>query len=117
MILRHGKVISEGWWQPYRSDFKHTMYSTSKSFTATAIGFAVTEKLLTVDDKVVSFFPNDLPAIVSPYLADLKISDLLTMSVGHEKENSSMATKENWVKEFLATPIKFQPGTKFLYNS
>ncbi|MFN8354072.1 MAG: ChbG/HpnK family deacetylase [Spirosomataceae bacterium] len=118
MVLRHGKVVAEGWWNPYRSDLKHTLYSTSKSFTATAIGFAVSEKKITVDDKVVSFFPNDLPAVVSPYLAELRIKDLLTMSVGHEKENFAMlGTSNNWVKEFLATPIKFQPGSKFLYNS
>jgi CubicO group peptidase (beta-lactamase class C family)/predicted glycoside hydrolase/deacetylase ChbG (UPF0249 family) len=118
MILRHGKVISEGWWNPYRPDLKHTLYSCSKSFTATAIGFAVTEKLITVDDKVTTFFPNDLPQTISPFLANLKIKDLLSMSVGHEKENSTLvATSDNWVKAFLATPIKYEPGTKFLYNS
>ena len=41
MILRHGKVVAEGWWKPYSADLKHTMYSVSKSFTATAVGFAV----------------------------------------------------------------------------
>src|SRR5690348_11329323 len=46
MILRHGKVIAEGWWKPYRSDLKHTLYSLSKSFTSTAVGFAVSEKRL-----------------------------------------------------------------------
>src|SRR3982750_4840625 len=61
MLLRHGKVIAEGWWNPYRADLKHTLYSCSKSFTATAIGFAVEEKKLSLDDKVISFFPNDLP--------------------------------------------------------
>ena len=34
MLLRHGKVIAEGWWNPYRADLKHTLYSCSKSFTA-----------------------------------------------------------------------------------
>ena len=118
MILRHGKVVSEGWWNPYRNDLKHTLYSCSKSFTATAIGFAVSERKLTVNDKVISFFPEDLPDQISPNLAELKIKDLLSMSVGHEKEPSSIiATSDNWVKEFLNTPIKYQPGTKFLYNS
>jgi CubicO group peptidase (beta-lactamase class C family)/predicted glycoside hydrolase/deacetylase ChbG (UPF0249 family) len=118
MILRHGKVVSEGWWSPYRADLKHTLYSCSKSFVATAVGFAVAEKLITVDDKVVSFFPNDLPETISPFLAELKIKDLLSMTVGHEKENSTLiATNDNWIKAFLATPIKYQPGTKFLYNS
>ena len=60
MLVRHGKVIAESWWNPYKNDLKHTMYSCSKSFTATAVGFAVAEKKLTVDDKVISFFPNDV---------------------------------------------------------
>ncbi len=118
MILRHGKVVSEGWWNPYRNDLKHTLYSTSKSFTASAIGFAVSEGKLTVNDKVISFFPDDLPATISPNLAALKVKDLLSMSVGHEKEPSTIiATSDNWVKNFLNIPIKYQPGTKFLYNS
>ena len=118
MILRHGKVVSEGWWNPYRNDLKHTLYSTSKSFTASAVGFAVSEGKLTVNDNVISFFPDDLPAVISPNLAALKVKDLLSMSVGHEKEPSNIiATSDNWVKDFLNTPIKYQPGTKFLYNS
>ena len=44
MILRHGKVIAEGWWNPYRPDLKHTLYSLSKSFTSTAVGFAMQKK-------------------------------------------------------------------------
>src|SRR5262245_50209060 len=43
MVLRHGKVIAEGWWKPYSADLKHTMYSVSKTFTSTAVGFAVAE--------------------------------------------------------------------------
>jgi CubicO group peptidase (beta-lactamase class C family)/predicted glycoside hydrolase/deacetylase ChbG (UPF0249 family) len=120
MILRHGKVISEGWWNPFRSDLSHTMYSTSKSFTATAIGFLVAENKLTVNDKVVSFFPESVPEnsnTSNPLLAELRIKDLLSMSVGHEKENSPIMITEDWVKEFLKTPIKYQPGSKFLYNS
>src|SRR5690349_12490707 len=35
MMLRHGKVVAEGWWDPYKPTLKHMMYSVSKSFTAT----------------------------------------------------------------------------------
>jgi CubicO group peptidase (beta-lactamase class C family) len=52
MIVRHGKVVAEGWWNPYQSNLVHTMYSVSKSFAATAVGFAVAEKRISVDDKV-----------------------------------------------------------------
>jgi CubicO group peptidase (beta-lactamase class C family)/predicted glycoside hydrolase/deacetylase ChbG (UPF0249 family) len=117
MLLRHGKVVAETWWDPYKADIKHTMYSCSKSFTATAIGFAVSEGKLKVSDKVISFFPESLPLIISPFLAELEIRDLLTMSVGHEKEPSYIAASNDWVKAFLAVPIKYEPGSKFLYNS
>src|SRR5690348_13157912 len=82
MLLRHGKAIAEGWWNPYRADLKHTLYSCSKSFTATAIGFALQEKKLSLDDKVVSFFSNDLPDTVSAYLSELTVKDVLMMSDG-----------------------------------
>jgi CubicO group peptidase (beta-lactamase class C family)/predicted glycoside hydrolase/deacetylase ChbG (UPF0249 family) len=117
MVVRHGNVVAEGWWNPYRSDLKHTMYSVSKSFTATAVGLAVSENLMTVNDKVISFFPDDLPSTISPNLAELRVKDLLSMSVGQSPEPSGMVTTENWVKTFLETPIVHQPGTKFLYNS
>ena len=115
MFLRHGKVIAEGWWNPFRPDFEHTLYSLSKSFTCTAVGFAVKEKKLRIDDKVISFFPEDLPDTVSPFLAELKIKDLLSMSVGQRRESSTMT--DNWIKAFLATPIENEPGTKYRYNS
>src|ERR1700678_1092037 len=73
MFLRHGKVVAEGWWNPYAPDLKHTLYSTSKSFTAAAVGFALTEGRLHLTDKIVSFFPDVLPDPVPPFLAELTV--------------------------------------------
>ncbi|MEO8412628.1 MAG: serine hydrolase [Ginsengibacter sp.] len=119
MLLRHGKVIAEGWWNPYRADLKHTLYSCSKSFTATAIGFALQEKKLSLQDKVISFFPNNLPVTVSPFLSELTVEDALMMSDGQEPDPSfAVAGKDtNWIRGFLETPIVHEPGTQFLYNS
>ncbi len=118
MLVRHGKVIAEGWWTPYGPEFKHTMYSMSKSFTSTAVGLAVAEKRLTVEDPVTKFFPQDLPPSISENLAALRVKHLLTMSVGHEKDPTGpVVATENWVKTFLATPITKPPGTLFVYNS
>lgn len=119
MFLRHGKVIAEGWWDPYKPELKHTLYSASKSFTSTAVGFAVTENRIRVSDKVVSFFPEYLPETVSPNLADMEIRDLLTMSAGQEPDptHSLTASETNWIRGFLALPVVNDPGTKFLYNS
>lgn len=115
MFLRHGKVVAEGWWNPFRPDLKHTLYSASKSFTSTAIGLAVKERRLSIDDKVISFFPESLPDTVSPFLAELKIRDLLSMSTGQRRESSTMTT--GWVKSFLDTPVTIEPGTTYRYSS
>jgi CubicO group peptidase (beta-lactamase class C family) len=118
MILRHGKVIAEGWWSPYRSDLKHTLYSLSKSFTSTAVGFAVSEKKLSLSDKVVSFFPDKLPGNVSDNLSQLTIKDLLSMSVGQAPDPSfAIAPSNDWIKTFFSIPILNKPGSVFLYNS
>lgn len=120
MVLRHGKVISEAWWNPYKPELKHTLYSLSKSFTSTATGLAINEKHFTLEDTVVSFFPHDLPAEVSENLKTMKIRDLLTMSTGHTKDTIPSMRAEhvsNWAREFLSLPVEFKPGTHFLYNT
>lgn len=118
VIARHGRVIAEGWWAPYAREYRHTLYSMSKSFTSTAVGFAVEEGKLSVDSRVVSFFPKDLPETVSPNLEALTVKDLLTMSVGSETEPTrAMVQEQNWVRHFLGHKIAHQPGTVFMYNS
>ncbi|NWJ53017.1 MAG: ChbG/HpnK family deacetylase [Bacteroidetes bacterium] len=119
MILRHGKVIAQSWFGDNAPNKNHIMNSVSKTFTATAIGFAVAENRLKVTDKVISFFPNDLPETISPYLAELQIRDLLTMSVGHDIDPTDKIRTQNgsWERLFLATPIVYKPGIKFVYNS
>ncbi|MBB6108724.1 CubicO group peptidase, beta-lactamase class C family [Mucilaginibacter lappiensis] len=119
MFLRHGKIIAQGWWNPYQSMLRHSLYSCSKSFTSTAIGFAVGEKRLSVNDKVVSFFAGSLPDTIKPYLAALTVKDLLTMSVGQaiDPTFAIVSKEDNWIKAFLALPIAHKPGSTFLYNS
>ena len=69
MLLRHGRVIAESWWHPYAPEKPHMLFSLSKSFTATAVGLAVGEGRLSLDDKVISFFPESTPETLSENLA------------------------------------------------
>jgi CubicO group peptidase (beta-lactamase class C family) len=119
MFLRHGKVIAEGAWSPYRLDLKNTLYSVSKSFTSTAIGLAESEHRLDIEQPVISFFPEERPDSISPMLAGLTVRDLLMMAVGQDPEPTfDVVTHDtNWVKGFLAKPIVKKPGITFLYNS
>lgn len=120
MVLRHGMVIGEGWWSPYSPDYLHTLYSLSKSFTSTAVGLAINEGKFTVDSPVVSFFPNDLPAKVSPNLQAMQVKHLLSMATGHAKDTINpirTGNSNNWAKAFLEIPVEHAPGTHFVYNT
>jgi CubicO group peptidase (beta-lactamase class C family) len=123
MIVRHGNVVAEGWWSPYEARTPHVLYSLSKSFTSTAVGLAIAEGKLGLDDEVLKFFPDEAPAQPSANLRAMRVRDLLRMSTGNQTEaalfgavDSSMKSA-TWVKRFLAHPVPFKPGTHFLYNS
>jgi len=116
MLVRHGHVVAEGWWKPESAEKPHALWSLSKSFTSTAVGMAVADGKLSVDDLVLKFFSDDAPAQPSNYLKAMRVRDLLTMSAGHEKE-AQFTSQEPWVRSFLANPVPSKPGTRFVYNT
>ena len=118
MLVRHGHVVAEGWWTPYAAETPHVLYSLSKSFTSTAVGLAVAEGKLSIDDEVLKFFPEDAPAAPTNNLKAMRVRDLLCMSTGHQTEARLAETNEfSWTKTFLAHPVPHKPGGHFLYNT
>ena len=120
MLVRHGHVVAEGWWLPYAANVPHSMYSLSKSFTSTAVGLAVAEGKLSVDDPVLKFFPSEAPATPSENLKQMRVSDLLRMNTGQHAEDVakfSFDSTEPLVKLFLSLPVAHKPGTHFWYNT
>lgn len=118
VIVRHGKIVSEGWWNPYSKDLKHVMFSVSKSFTSTGVGIAISEKKLSLTDKVVSFFPQSLPDTLSDYMKNITVEDLLKMSTGMETDPLFTArSSPDWPKAFMSSRIDHKPGSVFKYNN
>ncbi|WP_197442374.1 serine hydrolase domain-containing protein [Lignipirellula cremea] len=116
MLVRHGHVVAEAWWEPESAEKQHVLWSLSKSFTSTAVGLAVAEGKLSVDDQVLKFFPDDAPPEPSANLKAMRIRDLLTMNTGHQDE-VNLREADHWVKAFLAHPVPHKPGTHFRYNT
>ena len=116
MLVRHGNVIAEGWWTPYRAQDRHELYSLSKSFTSTAVGMAVADGKLSIDDEVLKFFPEDAPANPSANLKAMRVRDLLTMNAGHQDEVPTAADKIS-ARSFLTNAVPHKPGTHFKYNT
>lgn len=120
MLVRHGYVIAEGGWKPYSPDLPRLLNSVTKSFTSAAIGFAVAEGRLTVEDTVLSFFPEEAPAHPSSNLLAMRVKHLLAMATGHTEDTIAYLRQRedgDWVRAFLDIPVNEAPGTRFVYNN
>lgn len=121
IVVKDGKVVYERYEPGHEPEVRHILWSASKTFTSTGIGFAVQEGLLSVDDKVVKFFTDDeLPAERSAWLEQMTVKNLLTMSSGFEPLHAGIAeagTFYDWAATELHQPMYFEPGTRFRYDS
>ena len=118
-VYREEELI--GNWMPEPEE-RRNLYSGTKSFTSTAVGFAVQEGLLSLEDRVVDRFPDDLPDHVSAGLKQMTLRNLITMSMGMEKPLLMSDTRyqlkaKNWAKFVLEQPVVHTPGSVFLYSN
>ena len=116
MVLQHGKVVMEKQFAP---DTAHIMNSVSKTFTSTAVGFAISEGLLSLEDRIVDLFPDSVPDGASDTLGRITLRHLLTMNSGHgtDPTYSIRQGDGDWIRGFMEWPIKYEPGTCYCYNS
>lgn len=116
MVLQHGKVLCEKQIAP---DTAHIMNSVSKTFTATAVGFAIEEGLLSLQDRIVDLFPESVPAEVPDRLGKVTIRHLLTMNSGHGTDPTYSVRVQDidWINAFMEWPLEHEPGTCYCYNS
>lgn len=114
IIMRHGKVCTEGWWAPFAPHIPHGLQSLTKTYAATAVGIAYTEDLVDLDERVIDIFKEEAPADPSENLQKLRVRDVLCMGCGMDE--MPHPTKD-WIRQFLATPVNHEPGTTYMYNS
>lgn len=115
LVIQHGKLLAESRADGQSAETAVDQGEMSSTIAAIAIGLAVEEGLLKVDDKVISFFPDKLPTLPSEKLKDMTVGNLLTMTTGHE-QNLSFDEGTDWVYEFLSQPVPYKPGTYFCYE-
>lgn len=116
MILRHGKVIGEIHPAPFAPEYAHTLYSCSKTFVGVAVGLAIADNRLRLDDRVATFFPELLPDSVSDNLASMTVRHLLTMTSGIKPDWGLRSKTRHWVRAFLSKEVQM-PGRDFAYDS
>lgn len=120
MIVRHRHVVAEGWWTPYSADRSQLLYSLTKSFISIAVGFAVTDGVLGLQDRVVDVLDDHVPADMSPTARRLTVEHLLTMTTGHRADSLAEAWElepDDLVKGFLRVPTPDPAGLRHAYNN
>ena len=80
LLMRGENLFAEYYWAPFDRDFCHRMYSQTKSYVSIAIGLLLEEGKLSLDDTIVSHFPEKIEREVPPYLAKQTIRDMLKMT-------------------------------------
>ena len=121
MMLKGDRVFAEGSFSPCGMEDVHMLFSLSKSFTAAAVGFAVQEGRLCVEDRVLSFFEEDssLMEVVDEKTKLMTVRHLLTMNTGHvdAKDDTFKDMASEWSRMFLTDPPEREPGSFFLYHT
>lgn len=119
IVSQNGKEIGKRLWD---EECRRNIYSASKSFTSCAVGLAVKEGLISLEEKLTDCFADDLPETVGDNLRKATVRDLLTMHLG-QATGSLMGVQrpkyeeDDWVKLALSIPFTDEPGTKFVYNN
>ena len=118
-VSQHGVVIAHKVWD---EECRRNVYSASKSVTSCAVGFAIQEGLLSLEERLVDAFPQDLPETVGENLEKATVRDLLTMCLGQDHGELMGAQRplyqeKDWVKLSLSLPFAYQPGSRFVYNN
>ncbi|WP_405066249.1 beta-lactamase family protein [Kribbella sp. NBC_01510] len=120
MVVRHGHVVAEGCWTPYSAERPHLLYSLTKSFTSIAVGLAIADGLLSLDDRVVDVLPDHVPADISEQGRRLTVHHLLSMTTGHRTDSLTEAWQlepGDLVKGFLRVPFPEAEGTRHAYDN
>lgn len=113
-------VIFEHYFVPNQP---RNIYSHTKSFTSTAVGIAISEGKLSLDDKLAEYFPDKLPANPSPELLNINLRHLLMMSSGLNVgllfggDRWNGVGYPDYVSYVLSHPVQVPPGSKFCYSN
>lgn len=119
IIMRHGKIVFEKYWEPFHKDFAHRQYSVTKSFVSLAIGFAEQDGLLNLDDPISKYFPEEAKASKYDEQKNQTIRQMLMMSTTLNDRSWFAAKPEDRAAFYFEndTPTLHPAGTLYIYDS
>ena len=118
LFMKGDKIFAEGYWKPFHQEFGHRMYSQTKSFVGVAIGLLEEEGKLSLDDTIVSHFPEKIDGELAEYLEKQTIRDMLKMTTVGECKWWFTSGDPDRTHFYLNCDRKTHPsGTVWAYDS
>lgn len=120
LVARQGETVLEAYWAPYTTDDRQLLYSVSKTFTSTAMGFALAEGKLALTDRIVDLLGDSVPADVSERAAEQTVHHVLSMSTGHDEDTFAVMLERgnhDLAATYLTIPPQQPVGSCHVYNN
>lgn len=119
LIARGDSLVLEAYWKPFDRSDVHRMYSQTKSFVGLAIRLLADEGRLSLDDNIISFFPDKLPETVHPWLEKQTVRNMLMMRTCFDEYEKSWFTSgaADRVEYYFSQRPSVCPGTQYRYDS
>lgn len=119
IMARGNNIFCEAYYAPFNRDFKHRMYSVSKSFVSVAVGLLAQDGLISLDDKFIKYFPEYTDeSKCSPYLAEMTIRDALKMETCNNSQIDWFHSgTDDRTKLYFDYNPDYIPGSFFRYDS
>ena len=117
LIMRDDKLVFEKYYEPYKRDTLHRMFSISKSFTALAVSVLAEEGRISFDDPITKFFPEYTDENTHEWIKKTTIRNMLMMRTCHASTTYKVNMKTDWVESFFKVQPTHKPGTVFHYDT
>lgn len=130
LVVRGGALVYERYWDEWRADDLHRVYSVTKSITSLLVGIAHADGAVPdLETPVLDLLPQ-LSAPANPAAKDqITLDHVLTMRTGLEWDELStnysqtanpvtaLVASSDWLQFVVDLPFSSDPGAEFAYNS
>jgi CubicO group peptidase (beta-lactamase class C family) len=123
LVIKNGYLIAEDYFNEGSADQKDRLQSVTKSFTSALVGIALEQGcLLSVDQKMLDFFPEVTSEITDPRKEQIMLRNMLEMRAGYPNEEDDPALWDGLLSGHYpplieAFPLVSDPGTRFHYSN
>ena len=117
-VVKDGKTLLDRYFKPFHRELYRDLYSVSKSVVSLAVGVAVDQGKLRLEDRPADFFGEELPGEYDPRVKDITVRNLLNMSASSAYTSNTFRGKDcNWRTLYLGLPLPDDPGKAFHYDT